>query len=64
MIEEHEITVTCPACDTETQLPLERASETIQRHNDRMHAGEAIATVDPVIKDELARIIAEDLDLL
>lgn len=58
------VAVVCPACDTSTRVSIERISETIDRHNDRQHDGEAMADIDPAVKDELARLVAQELELL
>lgn len=58
------VPVVCPACDTETEVALSQLETTIARHNDNRHDGEAIAEVDPAIKDHIAELVADDLELL
>jgi hypothetical protein len=58
------VPILCEACGTETQLPLSEVGETLERHNEQRHDGDEIAQVDPAIADELANLVAEDLDLL
>lgn len=59
-----DVPIVCSACDTRTRVALADARSAVHRHNDRLHDGVATATIDPVIKDELARLVADDLDLL
>ena len=61
---EPDVPVLCTECGTETRLPLSEVAATIERHNDQRHGGETIAQVDPAVADELATLVAEDLDLL
>lgn len=58
------VPVVCEACGTETRVPVSEVAALVERHNARLHDGERVATVDPAIRDELARLVAEDLDLL
>jgi hypothetical protein len=58
------VPIRCEDCGTETRLPLSEVGETLERHNDQRHDGEEIARVDPAIADQLADLVAEDLDLL
>lgn len=59
-----EVPIVCEVCGTTSRVPLETANEAVERHNRRMHDGEAVAAIDPAIKDELATLVAEDLKLL
>lgn len=58
------VPIVCEDCGTETRVPLPDVAETLDRHNDQRHDGEEIAQVDPALADELADLVAEDLDLL
>lgn len=58
------VPVVCPVCNTRSRMPLEAARSAISRHNDRLHDGEDIAGIDPALKDELARLVAKDLEFL
>lgn len=62
--DEPTVPVVCEACGTETRVPVDEVAAVVQGHNERLHGGERIATVDPALRDELARLVAEDLDLL
>lgn len=66
VIESDEIAVpvVCPRCDTTTRVPIDDVERTIRRHNERLHEGEEVAGIDPTLRDELARIVAEDLEFL
>lgn len=59
-----DVPIVCPECDTTSRVPLEEVADTIARHNDRLHDGEAIAEVDPELRNSLADLIAADLGLL
>ena len=59
-----EVPIVCPVCETRSRVPIEMLRQTIDLHNERRHGGEEVADVDPAIKDELASLVAEDLDLL
>lgn len=65
-VESDELTVPvlCPVCDTTTRVPLDEAKLAVDRHNERLHDGESVATIDPALKDELARIVAEEMEFL
>ena len=58
------VPVICSACETETSVPLSDLADALERHNDQMHDGEAIAEVDPAVADHVADLIAADLGLL
>lgn len=59
-----EITIVCPACDTETAVPFEHVEATIDRHNDRQHEGEPVAEIDPAVRSRLQDLLAEEMGLL
>ncbi len=61
---EPEVPVICPECETSSSVPLSTLEETIDQHNQRLHNGEDVATVDPAVKTHLTDLIAEDLGLL
>ncbi|GAB3664828.1 hypothetical protein [Halopiger thermotolerans] len=58
------VPVVCPECETTSRVPLADLAETIDRHNDQLHDGEAIAEVDPDVADHIADLIATELGLL
>lgn len=58
------VPVVCERCQTRTRISLSELAETIERHNDRLHDGESVAEVDPAIRDELASLVADDLELV
>jgi hypothetical protein len=59
-----ELTITCPACGTETDVPFPEVEETIESHNERVHDGEPIAEIDPAVKSRLQDLLAEEMGLL
>lgn len=59
-----DVPVHCPACETTTRVPLEELADAIDRHNEGVHDGEAVAEVDPDIAAQLQDLVAEDLGLL
>lgn len=58
------IPVVCPECDTRTRIPFSDVDEAVDRHNENVHDGEPLATVDPDVFDHLADHVAADLGLL
>lgn len=58
------VPIVCPICETRTRVPIEEVAETVERHNDRIHDGEDVAAVDPVVADHIADLVARDLGLL
>ena len=58
-----EVPVVCPACETSTRVPLSDVAAAVDRHDDRLHDGEAAARVDPAVADRIADLVAEDLGL-
>jgi hypothetical protein len=58
------VPIVCTECGTETRIPLDDVADTLARHNEQRHDGEAVAQVDPTITDQLADLVAEDLGLL
>lgn len=58
------VPVVCSACETETEIALDEVAETIERHNDQLHDGRAVAEVDPAVADHVADLVAEELGLL
>ncbi|MFW5922524.1 MAG: hypothetical protein ACOCRC_04410 [Halodesulfurarchaeum sp.] len=59
-----EITITCPACGTETAVPFPDVEATIDAHNERQHDGEPVAEIDPAVKSRLQDLLAEEMGLL
>jgi len=56
-----DVPVVCPECETETRVGLDDLAATVERHNDRLHDGEEIASVDPDLADQLLDLVADDL---
>lgn len=59
-----EIPIVCSECGTRSYVPFPEVEETVGRHNENVHDGEAIAQVDPDVMDELADKLARDIGLL
>ncbi|WP_050047505.1 hypothetical protein [Halanaeroarchaeum sulfurireducens] len=57
------VTIECPECGTESKVPLPDAAERLDTHNERVHDGEAVAQLDPVVADRLADILAEEMGI-
>ena len=62
--EEPTVPIVCPECDTTSRVSLDAVADTVDTHNERHHDGEAIASVDPALKEHLANLVVEDLGLL
>lgn len=58
------VPIVCSECGTETKIPLSDVATTLEDHNESRHDGEEIAQVDPAVTEELADLVAEDLDLV
>jgi hypothetical protein len=58
------VPIVCPECETTTDVPVADVGETIERHNDRLHDGRAVAEVDPAVRERMADLAAADLGLL
>jgi len=58
------VPIVCPACDTTSRVPLPDVADAVERHNESVHDGDEVATIDPAIKDRLADLVAEDMGLL
>jgi len=56
-----DVPVVCPECGTETRVALDDLAETVEAHNDRLHDGEDVASVDPDLADQLMDMVADDL---
>jgi hypothetical protein len=57
------VPIICPECGTEARVPLDDVGARLENHNGRHHDGEAVATVDPALKDSLADLVVDELDL-
>jgi hypothetical protein len=57
------VPVVCPDCETTTRVALATVAETVERHNERLHDGEDVASVDPALREQIADLVAEDMDL-
>jgi hypothetical protein len=62
--EDPRVPIVCPDCETTTEIPLSEVADSVEQHNQRLHGGEEVAQVDPAIADQLADIVAEDLNLV
>jgi hypothetical protein len=62
--DEPTVPIVCSACDTTTRVPLPDVAEAVDRHNENVHDGEAIAEIDPAIVESLADLVVEDMGLL
>ena len=58
-----EIPVVCTACETRTQVPFEDVEAAVQRHNEQLHGGDAVAEVDPEVLDALTDQLGRDMGL-
>ena len=56
-----DVPIVCPDCETETRIPLDDLADTLAGHNERLHDGEEVATVDPELTDQLLDLVADDL---
>lgn len=61
---ETNVPIVCSECGTETKIPLSAVATTLEDHNENRHDGEEIAQVDPTVAEELADLVAKDLDLV
>lgn len=59
-----EIPIVCPKCGTDSRIPFPDVEKAIENHNERLHDGEVVASVDPDVFDHLADHVAADLGLL
>ena len=62
--ERPEIPVVCTACDTRTRVPFDDVEGAIERHNQQLHDGEAVAEVDPDVLEQLTDRLGKDMGLL
>lgn len=60
-IDDVDVPVVCPECETETRVALDDLAETVENHNDRLHDSEDVASVDPDLADQLVDMVADDL---
>ncbi|MXV63330.1 hypothetical protein GS429_14900 [Natronorubrum sp. JWXQ-INN-674] len=58
------VPIVCPDCETTSRVPLPDVAETVERHNEQLHDGDDVATVDPDIADQIADLVADELGLL
>lgn len=58
------IPIVCPDCGTRTRIPFSDVEKVVSKHNEQLHGGESVATVDPDVFDHLADRVATDLGLL
>lgn len=58
------VPIVCDACETTSRVPLSDVADAIERHNDQLHDGDAVAEVDPDVADRIADLVADELGLL
>lgn len=58
------VPIVCPECETTTRISVDDLPESLDRHNEQLHDGEAVARIDPDIADQLQDLVAKDLGLL
>lgn len=58
------VPIVCPDCETTTRVSLSDVADTIDRHNDQLHDGDEVASVDPDVADRIADLVAAELGLL
>ncbi|QLH77553.1 hypothetical protein HZS55_09690 [Halosimplex rubrum] len=58
------VPVVCSECETETAVAIDDVADAVARHNDGLHDGEQVASVDPALADQVRDLVAEDLGLL
>lgn len=58
------VPILCPECETTSRVPLDDVADQVESHNERLHDGEDVAQVDPELTDQLADLVAEDMDLV
>jgi len=61
--ERPEIPVVCTACDTRTRVSFDDVEGAIERHNEQLHGGEAVAEVDPDVLEQLTDRLGKDMGL-
>ncbi|MFW5948922.1 MAG: hypothetical protein ACOCSD_04930 [Halolamina sp.] len=59
-----QVPIHCPECETTTRVPLDDLAERIDRHNETVHDGEAVAQVDPDLAAAFQDLVVEDMGLL
>ena len=62
--DEPKVPIVCPECETTSRVALTDVADAIERHNDQLHDGDDVATVDPDVADRIADLVAEELGLL
>ena len=62
--DEPRVPIVCPECETTSRVSLPDVADAIERHNDQLHGGEDVATVDPDVADRIADLVADELGLL
>ena len=58
-----EIPVICESCGTRTTVAFDDVEGAVARHNEQLHDGESVATVDPDVLEHLTDRVGEDLGL-
>lgn len=61
--DEPTVPIVCPACETRSAAPLSQVADAVASHNEQLHDGDAVAEVDPALRDHLADLVVEELGL-
>lgn len=61
--ESPKVPIVCPECETSSRIPLSDVADTLEQHNDEVHAGKEFAKVEPAVMNHVQDIIIDDLDL-
>lgn len=58
------VPIVCPECETRSRIPLPEVADAVDRHNQQLHDGAAVAEVDPDVVDHVADLVATEMGLL
>lgn len=58
-----DIPIICEECGTESTVSFSSVESVLERHNEQVHGGEAVAEIDPAVKSRLQDLLAEELEL-
>ena len=58
------VPIHCPECETTSRVPLADVASAVERHNEQLHDGREIASVEPAVADRIADLAAQELGLL
>jgi hypothetical protein len=57
------VPVVCPECETTTRVAVSEVAAAVETHNENLHGGERVASVDPDIVEGITDLAAADLGL-